>query len=521
MVLDNADDLDTFFTNPALDTKELECVKPIVDYLPRDSNGLTLITTRDKRVGCRLRCHRSITVQPMSPGEAKELLQSHLDAQINASDDDLSEVAKSMDYIPMAITQAIAFMNENSTTPAQYLSKLRSDDSELQHLLEDDDVGDLRRDAQSRHSVIRTLKISFDLINKQNKRAAKMLSLIAVLDRQGIAESLLRADGERKVIVTKALGILLAFSLIKPQKDGRTFEMHRLVHLAAQRWLEMKGTTYFWKRQALKAVATEFPYGSYENWTVCESLLPHAQVAIHYRHISEACAKHFVILGINMAWYQFKQGQNDAAYNVILAAMCLGQGILGPDHDKTLRCMEILALILLNTDRFNEAKALQKQVLKTRIKWLGGKHPDTLFAMGNLINLYPETGRAKEAMKLQEELLQTRKEELGVEHMDTMHSVSSLANDYHQSERLEEAKKLYLQVMKTREKVLGSEHPSRSSDMHNLACLYHKQGHHGEAITMMEDALKAKTKVLGAQHPTTLFSADRLQIWKERSDDRG
>ena len=554
MVLDNADDEDMFFTNPAADTEGLERTKSLVDYIPHDSKGFILITTRDNRVGQKLACGRPIVVQPMSSEEAIDLLRSRLERHINAADKDLKALTTTLDYVPLAITQAAAFMSQYNCTPADYLSMFRSDDSEMHGLLEED-VGDPRRDSQSQNSVIRTWKISFDLINKQNKRAAEMLSLMAVLDRQGITVSLLRTDTDREFDVKKALGTLQAFSLITPQKDGMAFEIHRLVHLATRKWLEVQGTKDFWEGQALKVVRDVFPVPEFESWITCEILLPHAQTVLKYGDMSINRTEHFALLANKVTMFYNDRGRYDAAYNLSLVTIDLAKSILGLDHLETLECMGVLAVTYYNLGHFKEAEKLDEQVLKTRTELLGAEHPDTLMAMNNLAitynktghlkeakklgeqilktrtellgaehpdtllvmsNLavtYSQTGHWKEAEKLQEQVLKTRTELLGAEHSDTLLAMSNLAITYRQTGHLKEAEKLHEQVIEMRTRVLGSEHPDTLESMHSLAYTYNKQGRRSEAIALMKDALRGRTKVLGAEHSGTLKSAELLEEW--------
>ena len=83
---------------------------------------------------------------------------------------------------------------------------------------------------------------------------------MAVLDRQGIPKTLLRRDGERRTEFTTALGTLQAFSLIAVEKGGTTFEIHRLVQISVQRWLEFQGETAKWQVEALKVLRAAFSH---------------------------------------------------------------------------------------------------------------------------------------------------------------------------------------------------------------------------------------------------------------------
>jgi hypothetical protein len=114
-------------------------------------------------------------------------------------------------WVPLAITKAAAFISENHCTVADYLEALQASDSDEIELL-NEDLPDPRRDLDA-PSFVRTWKLSFDLLSTEAQ--AEMLSLAAVLDRQGIPKSLLRKDSDRTIDFTAALGTLQSFFLIK------------------------------------------------------------------------------------------------------------------------------------------------------------------------------------------------------------------------------------------------------------------------------------------------------------------
>ena len=241
MVLDNADDLEIFLKKSTSNATDSECTSPLKDYLPQNSNGSILLTTRDERLGQRLAGrHASIIVDRMSPQEAQDLLENgQLELPKHSESDDTRNLLEALEYLPLAISQAAAFISENHITLSKYLAILRANNSDLHDLL-NEDLGDLRRDKESENSVVKTWKISFDLISEREPRAAEILSLMAVLDRQSILESLLRNPSDQTVGFMKALGTLLAFSLIKAGRDGAGYQLHRMVQLATQNWLQMQ-----------------------------------------------------------------------------------------------------------------------------------------------------------------------------------------------------------------------------------------------------------------------------------------
>jgi hypothetical protein len=168
LILDNADDLELFFSAS-------ERTKPLIGYLPHSPDGCILITSRDRRVGERLAGRENcITILPPDQGEAEELLQS----KIAPETWDLyagRSLVQLLERLPLAITQAAAFISENSLTLDDYLKAFLVDDSELVALL-GEDSGDVRKDLQNGNSVMRTWKLSFDQVG--DSKESKVLDRI-------------------------------------------------------------------------------------------------------------------------------------------------------------------------------------------------------------------------------------------------------------------------------------------------------------------------------------------------------
>ena len=129
------------------------------------------------------------------------------------------DLLKALEYLPLAITQAGAYltMRETTFTIPKYLTFLSQSEDILL-----DDMGDLRRDSTATNSILKTLQISFDWIKNNDSPAADLLSLMSVLHRQGIPRFLLGNN----LRFENALATLINFSLITSETDGETFGMH-------------------------------------------------------------------------------------------------------------------------------------------------------------------------------------------------------------------------------------------------------------------------------------------------------
>ncbi|MCJ1233686.1 hypothetical protein MMC14_001644 [Varicellaria rhodocarpa] len=221
---------------------------------------------------------------------------------------------------------------------------------------------------------------------------------------------------------TIALGTLQAFSFITVEKGGTDFEMHRLVQLSIQHWLELEGTI-----------------NHYEDWEICEGLLPHVQVVVGYN------------LGTQPSLLQRATILNNAAWHNVFC------GRYGVAHKKSMEANEI------------------------RLKILGAEHPDTVNSMADLAWIYSLQGQRKEAEKLIIKVIEIRKRILGIEHEVTLDSLETLVEIFMRQERWKEAEQLQMNILETNKKVLGAKHNATLETMANLGETYRRQGRLTEA----------------------------------------
>ena len=107
----------------------------------------------------------------MSAEEARSLFISKFDREDPDFDEkDVQNLVEELDYLPLAVSQAAAFIQENPVSLVEYLSALQGEDAE-EYLHEE--LDDSRRDEESVNSVFRTWKLSYDQIRKQKPRAAE------------------------------------------------------------------------------------------------------------------------------------------------------------------------------------------------------------------------------------------------------------------------------------------------------------------------------------------------------------
>ena len=115
---------------------------------------------------------------------------------------------------------------------------------------------------------------------------------------------------------------------------------------------------------------------------------------------------------------------------------------------------------------------------------LGPDHPRTLTSRDNLAGAYRAAGRLTEAITLYEQVLPDRIRVLGEDHPDTLASRNNLAYAYKSAGRLTEAITLYEQVTKDRARILGEDHPLTKTVRENLEAAKRELAQHkGESST--------------------------------------
>ena len=521
MVLDNADDQAVFKSRFQV-TEASEQSMPLFCYLPHSQKGSIVITTRDQRVGQRLAA-KPVIVGSFDGPMAKTLLQSKLDQSIEWIEEDANKLVTDLDFLPLAVTQAAAFISENNITVKKYTNLLRTSDSGLTSLLNQDLI-DLRRDFDASSSIVRTWQVSFDQIRMQNTRAAELLSLMAVLDRQSIPKALLCRHDEQEVEIVIALGTLQAFSLISSDREGEAFEMHRLVQVSTLKWLEMQSEKLKWQEGALRLLSANFPNGTFETWETCALYLPHVIIVIGSLTLGLDHLNELRLLENTADYLQF-QGQFKVAEQIIVRALELYQKAYGNEHSDTLRSMKILGEILTDAGKYDDAEKLLRKVLMSGESTLGEKHEFTLSTISSLTSVLMSQGKDTEAKELLEQNVKLQSEILGEENPKTLLSMGNLALTYQHLKRLNEAEELELQVLKAHEKALGAEHPHTLWSMASLAMTYADLNRLNEAAELEVQVLKARKKVLGAEHRDTLWSMTSLALtyvnlnrWNEAED---
>ncbi|PNP54079.1 hypothetical protein THARTR1_05286 [Trichoderma harzianum] len=488
LILDNADDLRLFGVD-----QEPEKPKSLYQYIPRASVGTVLWTSRDARIaGTLVGSRRGIKVARMKSDEAEELLTIARNPETNEEESETAALLEELQWLPLAITQAGAYMRRTSTSAKEY-SSLLAESKRRWDILKANEF-DRHRRPNVPNNVLETWGISIDHLRQENEIAYNILHVLAYVANQNIPHELIttilklsdiqpeQLDSE----ATKAITRLKEFSFLGMQRmeDGdRSYEMHKLVQEAARYGLslwkpsvldkapsEKDGQGYF-SGIAVQVMLDLFPDSEPKTWAQCEKYVAHA-----------------VQMG---DWADLNEKQAE-----------------------TSQLFHRMSVFLYDRGRWREGELVLKRELEFNRKTWGEKDPDTIKSMGNLALTYHKQGRYSEAEALQVQVLDLQREILKDKHPDTIMNMGNLASMYHKQGRYKEAEALDLQVLDLQQEILGKEHPDTLLAMHNLAWTWKKQGRLGDALPLMKECVQYSRSILGPEHPDTVDSVKALDSWK-------
>lgn len=145
-----------------------------------------LWTSRDKRIaGSLVGAGRAIEVACMTAEEAKMLLETARNEKIgDKEEEDAMVLLTELGRLPLAISQAGAYMLRTSKPIKKYLSGLKSGTKRWEVLQASE--FDRHRRPHVSNSVLETWNISIDHIRQADKTAYSILHTLAFLDNQNI-----------------------------------------------------------------------------------------------------------------------------------------------------------------------------------------------------------------------------------------------------------------------------------------------------------------------------------------------
>jgi tetratricopeptide (TPR) repeat protein len=500
LVVDNVDDLDMLY--------EKEQEQGLLEFLPESDLGLTLFTTRYYEVAQCVAGSDVVEVAKMQTQEAIDLFHKLLQRTPLHHDAPIKDLLSELDCLPLAITQAAAYINSNRSSISDYLRLLKKTEQDAVTLMSTE-FRDNTRYRNSINAVAKTWMISFNQIHKHNEVAAGLLAFISQIEWKAIPYSILPA-AEPEAQMAGAIGTLCSYSFLERRQHGEMFDMHRLVYLATRIWIRQNGREAKTRKVALKHLSKVFPSDDYKDRKIWQSYMPHVARIYAAGQSEDTKANSDLCLGIGRCLY--RDGRMREAIIWVRKSYEWGCRNLDEADVDRLLSQHVLAKAYRENGQVKEAIKLLESVVAISMEVLGESHSDQLSSQRELAKSYYANGQVKETIKLLESVIAIEAGVVEEHHPNRLSSLHGLAMAYHANGQIKEAIKLLELIVTTEAKAVAHDDPNRLWSQHELARAYLKDGQVKEAIKLMEPVVAIRTEVLPVDHPHRLTSQHQLAV---------
>lgn len=499
LIVDNADDMDLLFP----------VTQHVDNWLPRNDQGRILFTTRSSKLAFRVISDPQyvIKLSEMGLGEAKDYLRKSLYRQDSLQDDKaVVELLDNLDYLPLAIKQATAYMNENDLTIAEYLEVLQNTEDDMVELLRSEFRDDTRymQSEQCQNAVATTWVISFRQIREVDPFAAHLLSFMACLEPKVIPQSVLPQPETRQKL-TSSIGTLCSYGFLSKYAGGQMHEMHRLVHLATRTWTKSEGIMERVSQDAVAHFDQIFPFGNWDERELWRQYLPHA-LAIIREHEEDAPPNYPYHLIHCVARCLVHDCQHREAFRILKRSAAIEEHQFPGHHLHR----SLLANAYNNDSQPREVIRLFEPLIQHSMRTLPENSLDLLDMQFWLGLAYRVVGDQKKAARLLEHVVKLGSELLPEGDEWQLQSAIELHLVYRESGKIEESMRLLESVLKVARRSFDEDHPLTLRVQHSLSQAYCEEGRTQEALGLITRTVASQQKTLGEHHQDRLASEIEL-----------
>ncbi|WP_331724806.1 tetratricopeptide repeat protein [Streptomyces canus] len=510
---------------------------------PDSPHGRTLVTTRRQDAALIGPNRICLEVGLFTPEQATAHLTNALAAYGRTEHaEDLAALAADMGLLPLALSQAAAYLADTGTTVTTYRQALADRATALGEL-----APDLLPDQQP-HTVAAAWTLSIDHADTLRPvgLARPLLQLAACLDPNGIPRTVLTTTPVRTYLAhhrtplpghypptettptpadtnpvsvadtERAISALRRLSLITHDTPAAV-RVHQLLQHAVRDTLTAHQHDET-ARTAADALLTAWPdiecdahlaQALRANTTV---LIKHAQDALYRPDAHGVLYQAGNSLG--------RIGQDAAARDFFQYLTDTTTSYLGANHTDTLVARANLAYWQGATGDAVGAADAFADLLEDAARVFGDDHPDTFTIRAQLADCRGATGDAVGAVDAFADLLADRTRVLGEDHLDTLAARNNLALWRGEAGDAAGAAAAFADLLADWTRVLVDEdHPRTLATRHNLARWRGEAGDAAGAAAAFADLLADRTRVLGEDHPDTLITRANLASWRGKAGD--
>ncbi|WP_017586116.1 tetratricopeptide repeat protein [Nocardiopsis ganjiahuensis] len=502
---------------------------------PRDRPpGRVVVTTRRRDHSLTTQGRQVVDVGVYSPEEARAFLSRALDeADVPYTPEEVDALAGDLEYLPLALGQAVAYMAEIGLGCTGYLDLFHDRVSTLEQVFPDWD-GPV--------PLAATWELSLEQADTHEPRglARPLMGLVALLDGAAVPVDVLTAPpvlahlsvretgpgvpgdgpGVTEHGVARALASLRRSSLVDRAVSGPsgpagpTVRSHALVQRAAREHPSTRPTP-----EGVRALSD----GLLHRWGApvgARAQVLRSNALTLTSHTAGGVPVEEWLWGVRGPVLLFQVGVDLQEAGRDAEALRHWRGLadrarhhLGPHHEATFMCESNAAQSLASVGDPAGAIQAYTRLIAEQERSPGRARPATFTARNNLALARLRAGDPSGAVRDLEDLLVDRTVILGADHPSTLSLLNNLAMVRSEAGDLEGAAQAFEDLLDDQIRLLGPDHPDTLASRHNAADLWGHRGDPARAAAEQQALLTRRIEVLGPDHPTVLLNRRAVSAW--------
>ncbi|EWY97259.1 hypothetical protein FOYG_05727 [Fusarium oxysporum NRRL 32931] len=510
LIVDNADDEELIFGSAH---------KPgLEQYLPQSEYGIVLLTTRSRHVAVEFAQSDVIDIEQMDQEEATTLFEKSLiQKQLLQDETSVIELLTYLSFLPLAITQAAAYLNQTRAPIRIYSGLLRNAEDNDTRVL-DREFRDNTRYRGSQNAVGTTWIVSFRQIQKSNQLAVDLLSFISCIEPKAIPQSIL-PDAEADELEW-AIGTLCSYSFLVRREESNVFDMHSLVHTATRGWLNKQDREIQVSNDAICHLAARFPTRNHAHYDFGRQYVPHAMRLLNRTQGNKTVESYQLFEKVGVFLYMDRRFREAIR---CLEEVCWWRQGLHPATDATRLASEFeLAIAYLDDRRIKDAIEILEHVVADAIEilehvvavrkeTLDEKDHYRLASEHELASAYRKDRRIKDAIEILEHVVAVWAEMLDEKDYYRLTSEQALATAYRNDQRIKDAIKIFEHVVAVQKETLDEKDRDRLASEQALATAYLDDRRIMDASELLKHVVAIKVEILAKDDPSRQLSISLLQ----------
>ena len=481
------------------DNVDDESVKNFEKYVSNKQNAFTLVTSQWKTWSANV---HQVQINPFSHQDAFLFMKRDI---ITTDDEKLKEITLELRYHPLAINQAILYINNNNISLQNYLDLFRSQPVEIL------DEG-LPTEAETKSAII-SINLVLNKIETSNEKSVEILNHLSYCDGQNLTKQFIQDISKYlkvndEVLINRAIALLVSYSLLdRFDDDMDKYAMHEITQLACKCYQKRKEIIEICNKNIVEFLKLQL-----------EEVKKHVddgkQFYKHFLHMfrieKPKMCEVFYQQSSRIQSFLSNKGFFQEAINILDAIQNYNTKSYGAENEITLITKYNKADCLKNMGKYNEALEINYQVDKIQTDVLGINHPSTFNTKNNIALCLYGMGKYNEALEIYYQVDKIQTDILGINHPSTLLTKNDMANCLYRMGKNNEALEIYYQVDKIQTDILGINHPSTLCTKSNIAMCWNGMGKYNEALEIYYQVDKIQTDVLGINHPSTLDTKNNI-----------